>query len=186
MTIRTALAGATATVGIVVAAAGCTSVGTAAPTPASTSGTPAPADFDRDVETKEKDCNQTESDYHEKGYVYLYRYENCKGAHDARDKSDADSDYGDGEGQVKDFDNRTDSIVNTTTSHVKFYNYPNYNKNAGDKGDSFCVGPGEWVTRLQFYGDGDGDHGWWKNSISSHRKVSEDECGRWFGWGSDR
>lgn len=169
---------------LVTVAAGCT---TDAPEP---NGTERAARDTPSVKTAQKradfDCNETEEEFHEKGYVYLYRYEHCKGGHDARDKTPADSDYGDGEGYVKDFDNRTDSIINTTTSHVEFYNYPNYNKGAGDKGDSFCVGPGEWVNRLQFYGDADGKDDWWKNSISSHRKVKESDCDRWFGWGSNR
>lgn len=181
MTIRSALTGATVTLGLLVAA-GCGA--------ADSAGDPAVGAAPT-VEAAQKkgelNCNQTEDEYHEKGYVYLYRYENCKGSNDARDKSPADSDYGDGKGQIKDLDNKTDSIINTTTSHVKFYNYPNYNKGAGDKGDSFCVGPGEWVTRLQFYGDADGGTDqWWKNSISSHRKVKEEDCGRWFGWGTKR
>ncbi|MGH3490041.1 MAG: phospholipase D-like domain-containing protein [Actinopolymorphaceae bacterium] len=133
----------------------------------------------------ELNCNETEETYHEKGYVYLYRYEKCKGGNDAKDK-DNDNGYGDGKGDIEEFDNKADSIVNTTKSHVKFYNYPNYNKDAGDKGDSFCLGPGEWINRLQYYGDADGSHDWWKNSISSHRKVKSSSCSRWFGWGSNR
>jgi PLD-like domain len=133
----------------------------------------------------ELNCNETEETYHEKGYVYLYRYEKCKGGNDAKDK-DNDNGYGDGKGDIEEFDNKADSIVNTTKSHVKFYNYPNYNKDAGDKGDSFCLGPGEWINRLQYYGDADGSHDWWKNSISSHRKVKSSSCSRWFGWGSSR
>ena len=191
MTIRSALAGATVALGVLVAA-GCASadptggpVTEAAPNESDPTSVE-PTEIDRDAGVKDLTCNQTESKYHEKGYVYLYRYENCKGSHDARDKSTGDSDYGDGKGQIKDFDNKADSIVNTTTSHVEFYNYPNYNKDAGEKGDSFCLGPGEWITRLQYYGDADGTNDWWKNSISSHRKVKEEDCDRWFGWGSDR
>jgi hypothetical protein len=133
----------------------------------------------------ELNCNETEHEYHDKGYVYLYRYEKCKNGNDAKDK-DNDLDYGDGKGDIEEFDNKADSIVNTTNSHVEFYNYPNYNRDAGDKGDSFCLGPGEWINRLQYYGDADGKHDWWKNSISSHRKVKADSCKRWFGWGSSR
>jgi hypothetical protein len=130
----------------------------------------------------ELNCKETEKKYRDKGYVYFYRYERCRGGNDARDR-DNDKDHGDGKGDIEQFDNKADSIVNTTKSHVKFYNYPNYNRDAGTKGDSFCLGPGEWINRLQFYGDADGKHDWWKNSISSHRKVQAKSCSRWFGWG---
>lgn len=39
-------------------------------------------------------CNETEEEYHGKGYVYFYSREDCKGSHGAKDDSDADSDHG--------------------------------------------------------------------------------------------
>ena len=134
------------------------------------------------------DCNETEHEYHDSGYIYLYSREDCKGQHGAKDDSDEDRDHGDEEGQIQEWDNHADSIVNTTNSHVEFYNYPHYNETpAGRKnGDRFCLGPGEWINSLQYYGDADGTKDWWRNSISSHRKVSAERCTRWFGWGSNR
>jgi hypothetical protein len=136
----------------------------------------------------ELDCGETEQKYHNSGYVYFYASEKCDGANGAKDNSGGDSDHGDNEGQIKNWDNNADSIVNTTNSHIEFYNYPGYNETpAGkEKGDRFCLGPGEWINSLQYYGDADGTNDWWRNSISSHRKVSADRCTRWFGWGTDR
>jgi hypothetical protein len=134
------------------------------------------------------DCSETAHEYPDKGYVYFYSREDCKGAHGAKDNSGGDRDHGDREEQIKKWDNNADSIVNTTSSHIEFYNYPHYNETpAGKKnGDRFCLGPGEWINALQYYGDADGTKDWWRNSISSHRKVSPERCTRWFGWGTDR
>lgn len=136
----------------------------------------------------ELDCNDTEQKYHDSGYVYLYSREKCADGNGAKDNSGGDSDHADNEGQIKNWGNNADSIVNTTNSHIEFYNYPHYNETpAGkEKGDRFCLGPGEWINSLQYYGDADGAKDWWRNSISSHRKVSADRCTRWFGWGSER
>ncbi|WP_460406183.1 phospholipase D-like domain-containing protein [Actinophytocola sediminis] len=136
----------------------------------------------------ELDCNETEQEYHGKGYVYFYGREKCAGAHGASDNSGGDRDHGDDQEQIQNWDNNTDSIVNTTNSHIEFYNYPQYNETpAGqEKGDRFCLGPGEWINALQYYGDADGTKDWWRNSISSHRKVSAERCTRWFGWGTNR
>ena len=91
-------------------------------------------------------CHETADKYQGAGNIYLYGTDYCDGANGAKDDSGADSDYGDGAGQVKDFDNKAHSIVNTTAKTAKFYNYPNYN--AGHpEGDSFCVRPGHWVNR---------------------------------------
>jgi hypothetical protein len=134
---------------------------------------------------RELDCSQTESEYHGKGYIYLYSREDCKGAHGERDNSEADKDHGDKEGQIQEWDNNADSIVNTTSWHIEFYNYPHYNETPEGKanGDRFCLGPGEWINALQYYGDASGTKDWWRNSISSHRRVSAADCTRWFGWG---
>lgn len=141
-----------------------------------------------DVGTAELDCNQTAHEYENSGYVYFYSREKCDGGNGAKDNSGGDSDHGDDAGQVKNWDNEIDSIVNTTDSHIEFYNYPDYNETAEGKanGDRFCVGPGEWVNALQYYGDASGNKDWWRNSISSHRKVSASTCSRWFGWGTNR
>src|ERR1700741_4196234 len=131
------------------------------------------------------DCSETETEYHNNGYVYFYSREDCKGANGARDNSEAAKDHGDKEGQVQEWDNNVDSIVNTTTWHVEFYNHPHYNDTPAGKanGDRFCLGPGEWINALQYYGDASGTKDWWRNSISSHRRVSREACTRWFGWG---
>jgi hypothetical protein len=121
-------------------------------------------------------CHETADEYADAKTVYLYSSPDCDGGNDASDK-DADQDHGDGQGEIKDFDNQADSIVNTTDRHVEFYNYPGYN--AGHpEGDSFCLRPGQWINKLSAYGDNDGT---WSNSISSHRLVDASECDRWFG-----
>lgn len=124
-------------------------------------------------------CHETADKYQDSGNVYLYGADYCGGANGAKDDSGEDSDYGDGAGQVKDFDNKTVSIVNTTGKTVEFYNYPDYN--AGHpEGDTFCLRPGQWVNRTVLYGD---NQGTWQSSISSHRLVDDPatECDRWFG-----
>lgn len=136
----------------------------------------APSDEKRVVAPRDElDCRETADEYENKGRIYLYTRSSCDGANDAWD-DDNDSDYGDGKGRIKKFDNRADSIVNTTKRNVEFYNLPGY------KGKSFCVRPGEYVHRLFVYGDGSGTNHWWSNSISSHRFVSAGSCDRWFGW----
>lgn len=123
-------------------------------------------------------CHETADRYLGAGNLYLYSTNYCDGPHDAKDDSGADSDYGDNEGQIKNYDNKANSIVNTTGKHVKFYNYPNYNS-GHPEGDSFCVRPGHWVNRLELYGD---NQETWQNSISSHRLVDDpNDCDRWFG-----
>ena len=123
-------------------------------------------------------CHETADKYQGAGNLYLYSTEYCGGAHGAKDDSGADRHYGDGAGQIKDFDNKAVSIVNTTGQHVEFYNYPEYNS-GHPEGDSFCLRPGHWVNRLSLYGDGDGS---WGNSISSHRLVDDPAtCDRWIG-----
>lgn len=123
-------------------------------------------------------CHETADKYLGAGNLYLYSTNYCDGPNDAKDSSGADSDYGDTAGQIQNYDNKANSIVNTTGKHIKFYNYPNYN--AGHpEGDSFCVRPGHWVNRLVLYGD---NNETWQNSISSHRLVDDPaECDRWFG-----
>lgn len=129
----------------------------------------------------EMDCRATANSFDNNGYVYLYGSSYCKGAHDEKDETN-DSDYGDGEGYIKDFDNKVDSIINKhKTKSVEFYNYPDYNKGEPG-GDSFCVRPGHYVRRLYLYSDGSGTNNWWSNSISSHRFVEPESCDRWFGW----
>lgn len=131
------------------------------------------------AERDDKGCQATATSFENNGKVYLYGGSYCDGAHDEWD-DDNDSDYGDGKGRIKDFDNEVDSIINKHKSKsVKFYNYPKYNE---DDGDSFCVRPGHYVRRLYVYGDGGGTNDWWSNSISSHEFVDEGECDRWFGW----
>jgi len=139
------------------------------------------------AQERELDCSETETKYHNSGYVYLYSREDCKDGNGASDNSEEDKDHGDNEGQVQEWDNNVDSIVNTTSWHIEFYNYPNYNDTpAGEaKGDRFCLGPGEWINALQYYGDASGTKDWWRNSISSHRRVSPEDCTRWFGWGHE-
>jgi hypothetical protein len=124
-------------------------------------------------------CHETADKYQGAGNLYLYSTNYCAGANDAEDNSGADSDYGDGAGQIKDYDNKANSIVNTTDKTIKFYNYPNYNSGHAE-GDSFCLRPGHWVNRLVLYGDNEGN---WQNSISSHRLVDDPKtmCDRWFG-----
>ncbi|MFC7625933.1 phospholipase D-like domain-containing protein [Microlunatus sp. GCM10028923] len=126
--------------------------------------------------TKPYTCHETADEYGDSGNLYLYRGETCAGDNDAKD-ADNDQDYGDDKGDIKDFDNRTVSIVNTTKRHVKFYNYPRYNE-GHPEGDSFCVRPGQWVNRLAPYGDDDSS---WSGSISSHELVDAGDCDRWFG-----
>ncbi len=121
-------------------------------------------------------CHETADEYAETATIYLYSSTNCAGANGAKDK-DADRHYGDGQGEIKDFDNSADSIVNTTDRHLEFYNYPDYNKNHPE-GDSFCLRPGQWINKLSLYGD---NAATWSNSISSHRPVDAGECDRWFG-----
>ncbi|RZT17429.1 hypothetical protein EV649_4969 [Kribbella sp. VKM Ac-2569] len=125
------------------------------------------------------DCHATvnslpSSDKH----IYLYKAPNCGGAHDAKDDSTKDRDYGDGEGQIKDFDNQAGSLINHSNVTMEFYTRTAYS----DKGDRFCVRPGHYVTKLKMYGDGKAEAGNWSNSISSHRKVDPDKCKRFFGW----
>ncbi|MET9273611.1 hypothetical protein [Kribbella sp. NPDC003557] len=129
--------------------------------------------------TRENDCRATanslpSSDKH----IYLYTASKCKGANDAKDDSAADSDYGDGEGQIKDFDNKAGSLINHSDATVEFYTRTKYS----DDGDRFCVRPGHYVTKLYMYGDGKAEAGNWSNSISSHRRVDPDKCKRFFGW----
>lgn len=123
----------------------------------------------------ELDCRDTANKYEEEKKIFLYKRSSCVAANDAWDDGN-DSDYGDGKGRVKKFNNRADSIVNTTKHNVAFYNRPGY------QGKNFCVRPGEYVHRLYVYGDGAGTNDWWSNSISSHRFVAAKKCDRWFGW----
>ncbi|MGW7683461.1 peptidase inhibitor family I36 protein [Kribbella sp. NPDC054772] len=128
------------------------------------------------VAAAELNCRQTAAKYAKSGYVFLYARDDCAGSNDAKDKGN-DSDYGDGKGAIKAFDNKTASVLNTSSRPVKFYTYPKYN--SGGKGDSFCLAPGRWVNVLWHYGDTSGN---WAKSISSHRMVTAAECSRWFGW----
>jgi hypothetical protein len=128
---------------------------------------------------REKDCRATanslpSSDKH----IYLYTESKCKNANGAKDDSGKDRDYGDGEGQVKDFDNKAGSLINHSDATVEFYTRPGWS----DEGDRFCVRPGHYVTKLYMYGDGKNEAGNWSNSISSHREVKPDKCKRFFGW----
>ncbi|GAB3921614.1 hypothetical protein GCM10029976_008910 [Kribbella albertanoniae] len=126
-----------------------------------------------------KDCRETsESLPIENDYVYLYSESKCAGAHDAKDDSSRDSDYGDGKGQIKDFDNQAGSLINHSDSTVEFYTRTGYSH----AGDRFCVRPRHYVTKLYMYGDGKQEAGSWSNSISSHRQVSPADCKRFFGW----
>ncbi|GAA1671837.1 hypothetical protein GCM10009745_13170 [Kribbella yunnanensis] len=111
-------------------------------------------------------------------YVYLYTRANCAGAHDAKDDSTKDEDYGDGKGQVKDFDNQAGSLINHSDWTMEFYTRTKWS----DQGDRFCVRPRHYVTKLYMYGDGKQEAGNWSNSISSHRKVNPADCKRFFGW----
>ncbi|QFU90272.1 phosphatidylserine/phosphatidylglycerophosphate/cardiolipin synthase family protein [Amycolatopsis sp. YIM 10] len=122
-------------------------------------------------------CHKTADKYLNAGYLYLYGADKCAGANDAKDNSGGDRDHGDNEGQVKNYDNQVNSLVNTTAKHVKFFNYPDYNE-GHPEGHSFCVRPGQWVNSLLPYGDNQGS---WENSISSHKLVEANECGRWLG-----
>ncbi|MBN6039815.1 phospholipase D-like domain-containing protein [Amycolatopsis sp. 195334CR] len=122
-------------------------------------------------------CHQTADKYLGAGALYLYGEDKCAGGHDAKDTSGGDRDHGDGEGQVKNYDNQVNSLVNTTAKHVKFFNYPNYNE-GHPEGRTFCVRPGQWVNSLLPYGDNQGS---WENSISSHKLVEPAECTRWLG-----
>jgi len=124
-------------------------------------------------------CHETADRYLNAGFLYLYSTNYCDGAHGAKDDSGADGDHGDGKGQIKNYDNKANSIVNTTGKTLKFYNYPNYNSDHPE-GDTFCLRPGHWVNRLVLYGDNKGN---WQNSISSHRVVDDPDqlCDRWFG-----
>jgi hypothetical protein len=130
-----------------------------------------------DAPGSELNCHETADKYEGAGYVYFYDGTYCKGPNDDRDNSDADRDHGDSAGQVQNFDNETDSLVNTTSHHIEFYNYRAYNS-GHDEGDSFCVRPGQWVNQLSRYGDG---HNSWSSSMSSHRVVDPGDCDRWFG-----
>jgi hypothetical protein len=132
-----------------------------------------------DEAAREKDCRATNnslpsSDKH----IYLYAVSKCEDRHGAKDDSAADRDYGDGKGQVKDFDNKAGSLINHSDATVEFYTRPGYS----DKGDRFCVRPGHYVTKLYMYGDGKDEKGSWSNSISSHRMVDPKNCKRFFGW----
>lgn len=133
-------------------------------------------DRDRPTPAEPFTCHETADEYGGAGNLYLYGRPVCKGANDGKDP-DNDQDYGDDKGDIKDFDNKTVSIVNTTKRHVKFYNYPRYNE-GHPKGDSFCVRPGQWVNRLSPYGDNEST---WSGSISSHELVDAGDCDRWFG-----
>jgi hypothetical protein len=129
----------------------------------------------------DRGCQATANSFENNGYVYLYGRSYCKGSHDAKDDAN-DSDYRDVKGNVQNFDNEVDSIINKhKTKSVKFYNYPDYNKGHEAEGDTFCVRPGHYVRRLYIYGDGGGNN-WWSNSISSHEFVDAGDCDRWFGW----
>lgn len=130
-----------------------------------------------DAPDSELNCHETADKYAGAGYVYLYDGTYCAGSNDDRDNSPADRDHGDNAGQVQGFDNETDSLVNTTSHHIEFYNYRAYNS-GHDEGDSFCVRPGQWVNQLSRYGDG---HNSWSSSMSSHRVVDPSDCDRWFG-----
>ncbi|SDS65760.1 phospholipase D-like domain-containing protein [Microlunatus soli] len=123
-------------------------------------------------------CHETADKYASKHLLYLYRGTKCDGANDGK-ADGSDSDYDDGKGQIEDLDNAVDSIVNTTTKTIKFYNYPRYN-DGHPEGDSFCLRPGAWINRISWYGDGSST---WSNSISSHRVLDDPEkdCDRWFG-----
>ncbi len=121
-------------------------------------------------------CHETADEYAEAKTLYLYSAPDCAGSNGGKDR-DNDENHGDGAGDIKDFDNQTDSIVNTTDRHIEFYNYPKYN-DGHPEGDSFCVRPGQWVNQLSLYGDNDKS---WSDSISSHRLVDAGDCDRWFG-----
>lgn len=119
-------------------------------------------------------CSETADDVLGKpnDTIYLYVRSDCKGSNGAKDPTPEDSDWGDGAGWIKDFDNEADSLINNGKYWVEFYSKPDY------KGDSFCVRPGRWVNKLYLYGDSAGS---WSNSISSHQRVSEKSCSRRFG-----
>ncbi|GAA1716572.1 hypothetical protein GCM10009745_76360 [Kribbella yunnanensis] len=158
-----------ATVALMVGGAGA-----AAMTPESRPAVPAGAEAAR-----EKDCRATanslpSSDKH----IYLYAVPKCEGSHGAKDDSDKDGDYDDGEGQIKHFDNLTVSLINHSDATVEFYTRTKYSH----EGDRFCVRPGHYVTKLYMYGDGKEEAGNWSNSISSHRRVKPADCKRFFGW----
>lgn len=146
---------------------------TAVPT---TAVQPRTAPAPRAVAAAELNCRETAAKYANSGQIYLYDGDSCAGGNDAKDNGN-DSDYGDGKGNVKAFDNKAGSVLNTTSKPVKFYTYPKYN--SGGQGDSFCLAPGHWVNELWHYGDTSGS---WSNSISSHRLVNPADCSRWFGW----
>lgn len=128
---------------------------------------------------REKDCRATANSLPSKDkHIYLYEEEDCKHAHGAKDDSTKDRDYGDGKGQIEDFDNKAGSLINHTDWTIEFYTRTAYS----DKGDRFCVRPGHYVTKLEMYGDGKDEAGNWSKSISSHQKVNPDKCKRFFGW----
>lgn len=127
----------------------------------------------------EKDCHATARDLpNSDNHVYLYTEAKCKSDNDAKDDSPEDRDYGDGKGQIKDFDNQAGSLINHSDHTVEFYTRTAYS----DAGDRFCVRPGHYVTKLYMYGDGKQEKGNWSDSISSHRKVDPLKCKRYFGW----
>ncbi|GAB3415213.1 peptidase inhibitor family I36 protein [Flindersiella endophytica] len=123
---------------------------------------------------KEYSCSETADHVlgKPKDTIYAYVRSDCLNAHAAKDPTPADSDWGDGAGWIKDFDNDADSLINNSKYWVAFYSKPDY------KGDAFCVGPGRWVNKLYLYGDSEGS---WSNSISSHKRVSGKKCSRRFG-----
>jgi hypothetical protein len=124
----------------------------------------------------ELDCRETADRYKDRNRIHLYTYSYCEGGNDAWSPAEDDPNYNDDKGPIRKFNNRTDSIVNTTKKHVAFYNEPNY------EGDNFCLRPGNYIRRLYVYGDGGGTNDWWSNSISSHKLVDAGDCDRWFGW----
>lgn len=138
-----------------------------------------PAVEARPARALEKDCRATANGLpSDDNHVYLYTVQKCGGGNDAKDDSTEDRDYGDGKGQIKDFDNQAGSLINHSDHTVEFYTRPGYS----DEGDRFCVRPGHYVTKLYMYGDGKQEAGNWSNSISSHRKVDPGKCKRFFGW----
>lgn len=134
----------------------------------------APNALQQREQKKEQTCSETADDVlgKPKDTIYAYVRSDCLKAHGAKDPTPADSDWGDGKGWIKDFDNEADSLINNSKYWVAFYSKPDY------KGDAFCVRPGLWVNKLYLYDDSDGS---WSNSISSHKRVSGEKCARRFG-----
>src|SRR5262245_13694503 len=65
---------------------------------------------------KELTCSQTADHVlgKPKDTIYAYVRSDCLNAHGAKDPTPADSDWGDGDGWVKDFDNEADSLINNS------------------------------------------------------------------------